>query len=134
MVTDILPEIVGPRFEVRYMNNKRNGTFSRYRGQLATAAVLLPLSSLAQDTMLEEILVTAEKRGAVSIMDSSFAISAISGASIEMQGLTRTSDILSQVPGVSPASANENITTIQIRGVSALVGDSTVGYLSLIHI
>ena len=128
MVTDILPAIVGPRFEVRYMNNKRNGTFSRYRGQLATAAVLLPLSSLAQDTMLEEILVTAEKRGAVSIMDSSFAISAISGASIEMQGLTRTSDILSQVPGVSPASANENITTIQIRGVSALVGDSTVGY------
>lgn len=110
------------------MNNKRKGTFLRYRVPLATAAALLPITSVAQDTMLEEILVTAEKRGAVSIMDTSFAISAISGASIEMQGLTKASDIMSQVPGVSPATANENITTIQIRGVSGTVGDSTVGY------
>lgn len=100
----------------------------RYQSQLAAIAFLLPLTSFAQEMVLEEILVTAEKRGEVSIMDTSFAISAISGSSIEMQGLTKASDILSQVPGVSPATANENITTIQIRGVSGLVGDSTVGY------
>ncbi|MEQ9067623.1 MAG: Plug domain-containing protein, partial [Gimesia chilikensis] len=100
------------------MQDKKQEVDFRLCGNIALATLVFPLTTAAQEAVLEEVLVTAEKRGAATVMDTSFSISAVSGATIEMQGLTRPSDFVSQVPGVSPASGNENITTIQIRGVS----------------
>ena len=76
---------------------------------------------------LEEILVTAEKIGAKSVMDTAFSLTAVSGKELEAKGVTTIADALAVNPGVSSfdfGAANY----LQIRGVSSVTGDATVGY------
>ncbi len=106
------------------------------RLSLAVVPLLISIVSLSSVTaqeqssnmVLEEIVVTAEKRGARSTMDTAFSVAALGGDQLEDQGITTINDALALNPGVSVFAFSGTKSFIQMRGVSALVGDSTVGY------
>ena len=90
--------------------------------------------ALAQDqqdneetSTLEEVLVTAMKRGDQAIIDIPASISAFSGDRIIEMGSFELQDFLQMAPGVSIIS-DSGISTIQIRGITSALGSATVGY------
>lgn len=74
------------------------------------------------------IVVTALRSGETDLMRTPIAISAIQGSSIESQAITEIGDAISNEPGVSVISYSAGNSTVQMRGLSALDGDSIVGY------
>ncbi|MDC0000216.1 TonB-dependent receptor [Porticoccaceae bacterium] len=74
----------------------------------------------SMEWLLEEIVVTASKRGkGVSVQDMPMAISALSGDSIEKRGLVGMDDFLRSLPGVSMQDRGAGQNSIVIRGLSA---------------
>jgi iron complex outermembrane recepter protein len=94
---------------------------------LGLSAVCASAQSGSESTVIEEIVVTAQKR-AESLQDVPAAISVFTGARLEALGATQLADFASYVPGL-------NITTggapgqvgLTLRGVASLEGSSTVG-------
>jgi iron complex outermembrane recepter protein len=82
----------------------------------------------AESVVLEEIVVTALKRGESAISDTPIAISAFSGDSLERQGADALSDFLQTAPGAGIIETQTGTNIIQIRGISAQIGDATVGF------
>ena len=85
-------------------------------------------ASTANNTILEEVVVTGLRRGDQKLMDAPASISAISGDTIEQIGATSLADFLQTIPGVSIFEATPGETEIQIRGIGSDFGDSPVGY------
>ena len=81
----------------------------------ATIAILLAGSLSAQENILEEIIVTAEKREA-SIQDTALAITAVSGDLLENGGLDEIEDISLDVPSLVFSRAGGEA-QLYIRGV-----------------
>ena len=79
---------------------------------------LAPLTIAAQEKrlLLEEIIVTAEKRSE-SLQDLSQAVTALSGEDIDNRNLTSFVDLSSIAPGVTVAKNEGFKTVIAIRGV-----------------
>jgi len=80
-----------------------------------TAVVGVPLTASAQ--VLEEVVVTAQKREQ-SIQEVGIAITAFSGEQIDALGMTNTTEIIQQVPGLEMVAWSPTLTTFNIRGVS----------------
>ena len=94
-------------------------------GIIACAASL----SLFAEEPLEEVVVTALKRGTSSVVEASAAIDVVTGSEIEDMGANSIEDFLQMSPGVSLDAGSENgQTSIQIRGVNSPFGASTVGF------
>ena len=81
----------------------------------ATFAILLAGSLSAQENILEEIIVTAEKREA-SIQDTALAITAVSGDLLENGGLDEIEDLSLDVPSLVFSRAGGEA-QLYIRGV-----------------
>jgi len=77
---------------------------------------------------MDEIVVTADKLSEKSVLDSPFSISAVSGESLETLGVSTIEQALAANPGVSTLQLSGSSNLIQIRGVSSLIGDATVGF------
>ncbi len=99
----------------------------------ATAAAIagtFPLHTWAQERTgvdgLEEIVVTAQKREQ-KLQDVPMAVTAVSGAQLEQQGITQFQDLLRSVPGVSFAGTEPGQSRYAIRGVSTEASSPTVG-------
>lgn len=88
-------------------------------------AMLLSQSLMAQ-TVLEEIVVTASKRGAVSVQDFAGGIRAITGDTIDDYNLRSIEDFSRLEPSLQFATEGVGDTQLIIRGISS-PGDSTVG-------
>ena len=73
-------------------------------------------SLLAQDNVIEEVFVTAEKRSE-SLQDISQAVTAISDQDIESKNIESMVDLSAIVPGVTVAKNEGYKTVISIRGV-----------------
>jgi len=89
-----------------------------YRILCAALAFLLgamPAVSLAQ--VLEEVVVTAQKREQ-NIQDVGISITAFSGDQIAALGMTNSTEITQQVPGLDMVAWSPTLTTFNIRGVS----------------
>ncbi len=72
------------------------------------------------DWLLEEVVVTATKRGAgTSIQDTAMAISALGADTIEKRGLVGMNDYLSTLPGVSMQERGVSQNNVIIRGMGA---------------
>ena len=71
----------------------------------------------AQDSALEEIVVTAQKREQ-SIQEVGISITAFSGDQIRQLGFTNTIDVAAQTPGLNVIQFHPSLTTMVIRGVS----------------
>jgi iron complex outermembrane recepter protein len=71
----------------------------------------------AKDTMLGEIVVTAQKR-AESIQDIPVSVSAFSGEQLHALGISQAADLASQVPGLfSKTTLGDSAPTFTIRGI-----------------
>lgn len=74
----------------------------------------------AQQSGLDEIIVTASKRGAgTSIQDTAMAISVLSGDTIEKRGLVGMGDYLGTLPGISMQDRGAGQNSVVIRGVAS---------------
>ena len=75
------------------------------------------LGSSAFSAVLEEIVVTAQKREQ-SLQDVGISVTAFSGNQIRELGYTNTIDIAAQTPGLGIIQYHPTLTTTNIRGIS----------------
>src|ERR1700692_2725927 len=99
---------------------------------LAAAAAHAPTSSSTaspvSESILEEIIVTAEKRSS-TIQDTPISISALSGEQLQQQGITGITGVVQSIPGISMRTAGPGQTELEMRGLSSSGGASpTVGF------
>lgn len=87
------------------------------------ASVALALGSLyavpavmAQEAVLEEILVTASKKGATSLMDTAVTASVVTGEQLEVRQVRNVEDIQFQTAGVI-VDTNAGAPRVAIRGI-----------------
>ena len=105
---------------------------SRAKRALVAAMMgsLVPGYALAQEsggTVLEEILVTAQKREE-RLLDVPIAISAFTDDALTDAGAVQLADFLQTAPGVGIVDNQSGTQNIQIRGVNSTFGDAPVGY------
>jgi outer membrane receptor protein involved in Fe transport len=94
----------------------------------APAQVATAPSSNASGDALEEIVVTATKRGAENVQTIPIAITAISQADLEARGAQEFEDYARSVPALSFVDAGPAFKTYVIRGINATgTGVATVG-------
>ncbi|MEH6676886.1 TonB-dependent receptor [Phenylobacterium sp.] len=75
---------------------------------------------------LDEVVVTASKRGAASVQEIPYNISAVGEEQLQKTGAATLDDIVRQVPGISTMGGQGNKTVI-IRGLAASAGAPQVG-------
>ncbi|MEM7282403.1 MAG: TonB-dependent receptor plug domain-containing protein, partial [Pseudomonadota bacterium] len=68
---------------------------------------------------LDEIVVTASRRGAVSLQDLPISVSAIAADSISQQGVDGIVDIIKSVPSINVIQLGPGQTQFTIRGVAS---------------
>ena len=83
---------------------------------LSISLLFFGLPLWAQDNVIEEVFVTAEKRSE-SLQDISQAVTAISDQDIESKNIESMVDLSAIVPGVTVAKNEGYKTVISIRGV-----------------
>ena len=82
----------------------------------------------ADPPSMQTITITAQKREQ-KLLDAPVAVQAFSGAQLEEAGMADLGDVIRAVPGASEGrSTSVGTRSFQIRGVTSLYGDSTVGY------
>ncbi len=74
----------------------------------------------------EEILVTASKRGAVSVQDIPYNISAVTGDTLQRAGVENLNDFARMVPGLSMIDNGPSNKQVVIRGLAASAGTEQV--------
>ncbi len=97
-----------------------------YNGIFLLAAVLLSTVAIAQDTSdatgnnaLEEVMVTATRRGESDIMTTPLAITAISGEETEKFAIRDLNDVAVSIPGLSNGSVSGfNSAQFSMRGTT----------------
>ncbi len=83
----------------------------------AVTALTIPTPGIAQN--LEEVVVTATRRGETELGTTPVAITAISGEAIEAQGVRDLNDIAASVPGLSSGTVSAfKSAQFALRGVS----------------
>ena len=97
---------------------------------IATATVPMTLTANAASTLLEEVIVTAQKR-AESSQDVPIALSAFGGDFIKDVKLTDVKKLIAFTPGLAGQSTDSFLDSISVRGVSTnsfgIGGDSSIG-------
>ncbi|MEM0952887.1 MAG: TonB-dependent receptor [Pseudomonadota bacterium] len=117
----------------------KNGSLSLQsliaRSVFCASISILGASALAQNSVsdkqavIEEVVVTALRRGEeTGLMDTPLAVSALTGDLLEARGTSSVMGALTSVPGVSVVRNTNVGDSVMIRGISAVVGDSPVGY------
>mgnify|MGYP001812556846 FL=1 len=86
---------------------------------LAVLAGMAPGPILAQDEVIEEVIVTATKR-AESIMDVPLAITAMSGDFIRQVNLNDIKDLIQFTPGISGNSKDSFLDFVSVRGIRTI--------------
>ena len=80
------------------------------------------------DEALAEVVVTAQ-RYASTVQDTPLSISALSGAQLVAAGLSRLTDVVREIPGLSMRLAGPGLTEFEARGVASTGGAApTVGF------
>jgi len=92
---------------------------------LASAGALVPFAQGEEAGVIEEVVVTATKRGAQSLQDVPFAVQAISGDVLAQRAATDFNDFFRLVPGLSVFDQGPGDKRYIIRGVNS-VGAGTV--------
>lgn len=76
-----------------------------------------------------EVVVTAARRGAVSVQDTPLAVTAFSGEQLQKQGITSLQDLTKIDPSLSIQSYGASQTKVVIRGIESNVGATSGVYL-----
>src|ERR1700685_4508793 len=92
------------------------------------AQVAIAQQSHSDSGVLEEIVVTAEKRES-TVQKTPISMTAISQADMEAQGLSDLAQIAEETPGMSMKTSGPGQTEYEMRGLTATGGFSpTVGF------
>lgn len=93
-----------------------------------SAGALAQQATTDSNTRLEEVVVTATKRGNENLQDVPIAITAESQATLEAKGATEFTDYARSVPSLSFVDSGPAFKTYVIRGINATgTGVATVG-------
>jgi iron complex outermembrane recepter protein len=99
-----------------------------HRAEAQTGASGSDTPPVDSGTQLEEIFVTAQKRSE-SLEQTPISITAITGDTLQQQGVTNLTAIIQQTPGISFRSYGPGQTEIEMRGLTSSGGQSpTVGF------
>lgn len=113
------------------MYSKRSTiTASSLTGALAAAALALASLPVAAqtDSIIEEVVVTAQKREQ-ALSDVPLSIQVADGEFLDRNNVHSLRELVNFVPGAATGEAfGTEQTRIQLRGVSQMAGDPTVGY------
>ena len=85
---------------------------------IVMTALIASGSALAQERVIEEVVVTATKR-AESVQDIPLSVNAFTGAQLEEAGVKDIRDIAAQTPGLSIKSRGETEGSVFIRGIGS---------------
>lgn len=111
---------------------RRNGLRGSIIAALGTMLMSGHTSASAQEadkiTQLDEIVVTATRRGEQRLVDTPLAVSAFDGTWLQDRGYAGLKDFIQLSPGVSITEFAPGVNRIQMRGISAGVGENNVGY------
>ncbi len=116
------------RLETGSRNREPSGPGCRIRSEkkalaqavsLALVAGLAPAPLLAQNTTIDEVIVTATKR-AESVMDVPIAITAMSGEFIRDVNLNDIKDLIQFTPGISGNSKDSFLDFVSVRGIRTI--------------
>lgn len=95
----------------------------------AALGVVMGPSAHANDSELEDVIVTANRRPEL-LSKVAVSVTSIDAASLQVRGVTLSSDLPKLVPGLSIADTGINLPTYSIRGIglndSSLASNSTV--------
>ena len=83
----------------------------------ALAITLVGVPSLSYSQILEEIIVTAQKRDE-NLQDVPIAVTAFTGDQVRALGLTDFTEIVQQMPGLQLNAWSPNLTIFNLRGIS----------------
>src|SRR5882757_7902719 len=114
--------------EDRSIMKSYNRTLSSYG--LAALSLAVPALSLADDRVLEEVVVTAQKREE-RLIDVPMSITAISGDELIERGLNSVQDLSFAVPGMATREDGPGSYTIFMRGLSNQYGNGALVSLYL---
>jgi iron complex outermembrane recepter protein len=90
-----------------------------------TASLVAAADSAAPAPLLEEVVVTAQKRSE-SLHDVPLSLSAITSADIQLRGFTQFGDYLNSIPGVYFQDGGPGSSVVHIRGLTESGVGSTV--------
>ena len=94
----------------------------------APAAPATPATPAENNSGLEEIVVTAEKRES-TVQATPIAMTALSGVDLAQENITSVEDLVGKVPGISLRTAGPGQTEYEMRGLSSGGGTAaTVGF------
>lgn len=95
------------------------------KNAVLSAALLVSHAAAAQESRLEEVLVTAEKR-VTSVQDTSIAVTAFSGVELDRALINKPLDLQFNVPNMLMSKGNFTTAQVSIRGIGNLaVGSAT---------
>ena len=94
---------------------------------LGTSVVSVAMADTADDGLVE-VVVTAQ-RYVSTVQDTPLSISALTGTQLLSAGLSRLTDVVREVPGLSMRSAGPGLTEFEARGLASTGGAApTVGF------
>ena len=99
------------------MSRDRKTAFPFPRTVIAATLALLSMPSLAEELVLEEVIVTAQKR-AENVQDIAATVNVLSGQDIDKFAAFDFNSIQQQTAGLTLSSPNARNSTISMRGVS----------------
>ena len=91
-------------------------------------------TAYAQDEIIEEIIVIAERLGADSVQDVPVAMTAINSEIMERQQIENTSDMQFTVPNVSYSKGQFTTSSFQVRGIGSTAVGSTADSGVSVHV
>lgn len=103
--------------EVTFMPQIVRIPFVARKTAIATALAVLSVPAWAEELVLEEVIVTAQKR-AESVQDIAATVNVVSGESIEKFAAFDFNSLEQQTAGLTLSSPNARNSTISMRGVS----------------
>lgn len=96
---------------------------AQFRAPVALRALSLAIAALspalAQAQAIEEIVVTAAKRGEQTLQDTPMTIQAFSGDMLAAMGASGIEDLAGRVPGFTVYNAGTNQKKLRMRGISS---------------
>ena len=94
---------------------------------LLGAAPVVAFAQAADDTMVPELVVTAQKR-AENVRDVPLSISVLTGDQLAKQHVANYADLARSTPGLSFSNTGSSgLSRISLRGISSAQGSATVG-------
>jgi iron complex outermembrane recepter protein len=113
---------------MKIINRAVSAAFLASVSVLAVSAPAFAQDAAAEDTGLDEIIVTANKRQE-NLQQAPLSISAISAEAMELRGLTEVKDLSAIAPNVSIVGGTTNATAavVSIRGIPS-AADETQGF------